>query len=206
MLQKWKAPKMEEPEFANDPPTLEEVYQSVTDTDPWAKAERQLQEGRSMQEVLSCSHAHFIAQAYTACCAGGCHLPKPCRALHHLQRLQVSIAPPLATLQRDPPCILLLHDAASRSRIPPVQVVQREYDELFGGEVEAVHVVQDMADLNKLCKEYEKLKGKLADLIDDYTSKKRRHKKIKPQKVGEVPIVLHYCYTLVAVCTSHALT
>ncbi|CAK0785988.1 hypothetical protein CVIRNUC_009201 [Coccomyxa viridis] len=110
--EKWKAPKMEEPEFANDPPTLEEVYQSVTDTDPWAKAERQLQEGRSMQEV-----------------------------------------------------------------------VQREYDELFGGEVEAVHVVQDMADLNKLCKEYEKLKGKLADLIDDYTSKKRRHKKIKPQKV-----------------------
>ena len=67
---------------------------------------------------------------------------------------------------------------------PPLQVVQREYDELFGGEVEAVHVVQDMADLNKLCKEYEKLKGKLADLIDDYTSKKRRHKKIKPQKVG----------------------
>ena len=26
----------------------------------------------------------------------------------------------------------------------------------YGGEVEAVHVVQDMADLNKLCKEYEK--------------------------------------------------
>ena len=67
VLQKWKAPKTEEPEFANDPPTLEEVYQSVTDTDPWAKAERQLQEGRSMQEVLSCSHAHFTMQVYTAC-------------------------------------------------------------------------------------------------------------------------------------------
>lgn len=64
-----------------------------------------------------------------------------------------------------------------------LQVVELEYDELFGGEVEAVHVVYDMADLNKLCKEYTKLKDKLADLIDDYTSKKRRHKKIKPQKV-----------------------
>ena len=61
--------------------------------------------------------------------------------------------------------------------------MELEYDELFGGEVEAVHVVYDMADLNTLCKEYNKLKDKLADLIDDYTSKKRRHKKIKPQKV-----------------------
>ena len=86
-----------------------------------------------------------------------------------------------------------------------MQVVQREYDELFGGEVEAVHVVQDMADLNKLCKEYEKLKGKLADLIDDYTSKKRRHKKIKPQKVIEAPSLLHSCYLLIAARKSHAL-
>ena len=70
-----------------------------------------------------------------------------------------------------------------------LQVVELEYDELFGGEVEAVHVVYDMADLNKLCKEYTKLKDKLADLIDDYTSKKRRHKKIKPQKVP--PSMLH---------------
>ena len=62
MLQKWKAPRIEEPEFANDPPTLEEVYKSVTDTDPWAKAERQLQEGRSMQEVPFRSHAHFTMQ------------------------------------------------------------------------------------------------------------------------------------------------
>ncbi|CAL5228475.1 g11617 [Coccomyxa viridis] len=111
--EQWKAPKAEEPEFANDPPTLEEAYKSVTDTDPWAKAEGLLQDGLSMQ-----------------------------------------------------------------------QVVELEYDELFGGEVEAVHVVYDMADLNKLCKEYTKLKDKLADLIDDYTSKKRRHKKIKPQKVN----------------------
>lgn len=74
-----------------------------------------------------------------------------------------------------------------------LQVVELEYDELFGGEVEAVHVVYDMADLNKLCKEYTKLKDKLADLIDDYTSKKRRHKKIKPQKVQLLSCFPFWC-------------
>ena len=51
LLQKWTAPKQEEPEFANDPPSLEEAYKSVTDTDPWAKAEGLLQDGLSMQQV-----------------------------------------------------------------------------------------------------------------------------------------------------------
>lgn len=51
LAQKWKAEKAEEPEFANDPPTLEEAYRSVTDTDPWAKAEGLLQDGLSMQQV-----------------------------------------------------------------------------------------------------------------------------------------------------------
>ena len=57
--------------------------------------------------------------------------------------------------------------------------MEREYAELFPGEVEAVHVVHDTAPMNSLVKEYAKLKGKLEDLVDDYTSKKRRHKKIK---------------------------
>ena len=51
LLQKWKAPKQEEPEFANDPPSLEAAYKSVTDTDPWARAEGLLQDGLSMQQV-----------------------------------------------------------------------------------------------------------------------------------------------------------
>ena len=58
-------------------------------------------------------------------------------------------------------------------------MVEREYEELFPGEVEAVHVVRDTAVLNGLVKEYDTLRGKLEDLLDDYTSKKRRHKKIK---------------------------
>lgn len=55
--------------------------------------------------------------------------------------------------------------------------------ELFPGEVEAVHVVYDLAALNGLCKEYDTLKRNLEDLVDDYTSKKRRHKPIKRKQV-----------------------
>ncbi len=63
-----------------------------------------------------------------------------------------------------------------------MQMVEQEYQELFPGEIEAVHVCYDLADLNGLCGEYEKLKRNLEDLVDDYTSKKRRHKPIKRKK------------------------
>ena len=43
-------------------------------------------------------------------------------------------------------------------------------------------MVYDTANMNSLVKEYETLKGKLEDLLDDYTSKKRRHKKTKRKK------------------------
>ena len=64
-----------------------------------------------------------------------------------------------------------------------MQIVEREYAELFPGEVESVHVVHDTAAMNSLVKEYAKIKGKLEDLLDDYTSKKRRHMKIKRKTV-----------------------
>lgn len=64
-----------------------------------------------------------------------------------------------------------------------MQMVEQEYAELFPGEVEAVHVVYDLAALNGLCKEYDTLKRNLEDLVDDYTSKKRRHKPIKRKQV-----------------------
>ena len=69
------------------------------------------------------------------------------------------------------------------------QMVEREYGELFPGEVEAVHVVRDTAGLNALVKEYGTLKGKLEDLLDDCTSKKRRHRKIK-RKTARAPALL----------------
>lgn len=65
------------------------------------------------------------------------------------------------------------------------QMVEQEYAELFPGEVEAVHVVYDLAALNGLCKEYDTLKRNLEDLVDDYTSKKRRHKPIKRKQVRD---------------------
>ncbi|EIE18583.1 DUF221-domain-containing protein [Coccomyxa subellipsoidea C-169] len=107
----WKAEPAEEPDFANDPPELDAAFRSVTDQDPWSKAEALLEDGLTVQ-----------------------------------------------------------------------QMVEQEYQELFPGEIEAVHVCYDLADLNGLCGEYEKLKRNLEDLVDDYTSKKRRHKPIKRKK------------------------
>jgi hypothetical protein len=66
---------------------------------------------------------------------------------------------------------------------PTVQMVEHEYAELFPGEVHSVHVVHDLSSLNKYTNEYETLKGKLEDLMDDYISKRRRHRKIKRKKV-----------------------
>ena len=48
----WAPRATEEPEFANEPPALEEAFRSVTDTDPWERARLLMQEhGMSMQEV-----------------------------------------------------------------------------------------------------------------------------------------------------------
>jgi hypothetical protein len=74
------------------------------------------------------------------------------------------------------------------ANFPFMQMVEQEYEELFPREVEAVHVCYDLADLNGFVKEYEKLKKNLEDLVDDYTSKKRRHKSIKRKKVTSFPM------------------
>ncbi|KAK9864573.1 hypothetical protein WJX84_004373 [Apatococcus fuscideae] len=64
-----------------------------------------------------------------------------------------------------------------------IEVVDTEYRELHPDEVEEVHVLNDTAVLERLVKEYQKLQRSLEDLIDDFTSKKRRSKKIKPKLV-----------------------
>lgn len=48
---KWKPEPQEEPEVANEPPMVNEAYQSVTEDDPWAKAEALLEQGLTMQQV-----------------------------------------------------------------------------------------------------------------------------------------------------------
>jgi hypothetical protein len=97
-----------------------------------------------------------------------------------------------------------------------LQIVEHEYGELFPGEVESVHVVHDLSDLNGLCKEYESLKGKMEDVIDDYISKRRRHIKIKRKKVRQgrvhppilpgnmAPISAHTCQRDLAYACSPA--
>ena len=82
------------------------------------------------------------------------------------------------------------HPPSTRSSAPNthrlwrgVQMVEREFATLFSGDVESVHVVYDTAKLDTLVEEYEKLHGNLTDLLDDYTSKKRRHKKFKRKQV-----------------------
>ena len=47
----WKPRPLEQPEFANSPPALEEAFHSVTDTDPWARSQAMLAQGLSMQEA-----------------------------------------------------------------------------------------------------------------------------------------------------------
>ncbi len=47
----WKAEPAEEPDFANDPPELDAAFRSVTDQDPWSKAEALLEDGLTVQQV-----------------------------------------------------------------------------------------------------------------------------------------------------------
>ena len=71
--------------------------------------------------------------------------------------------------------------------VPAAQMVEREMHTLFPGDVQSVHVVYDTAKLDSLVEEYEKIHGNLTDLLDDYTSKKRRHKKFKRKTVRPAP-------------------
>ena len=89
-----------------------------------------------------------------------------------------------------------LHDIASRRRMAcsaPVcdqtkdavllQLVRNEYDELFTGEVEAVHLVYNTNSLDPLVKEYDGMIRDLEDLIDDYASQLSRGKDVKRKDV-----------------------
>jgi hypothetical protein len=66
-----------------------------------------------------------------------------------------------------------------------LQLVAREYEELYPGEVDEVHLVRNTRELDPKVAEYEKLEQNLTDLLDDYTSKRRRHKTIKRKKVRQ---------------------
>ena len=85
-------------------------------------------------------------------------------------------------------CVLVQSTDVGRLR---AQMVEREMNTLFPGDVQSVHVVYDTAKLDSLVEEYEKIHSNLTDLLDDYTSKKRRHKKFK-RKTVRPPCLLPY--------------
>lgn len=69
------------------------------------------------------------------------------------------------------------------------QVVHSEFEEMFPGQVAAVHPVYDTTDLEPLDKEYDSLSQKLWDLIADYSRKVRKGKAPAPKKRKQVRVL-----------------
>ena len=72
-----------------------------------------------------------------------------------------------------------------------VQITEREFQELFPGQVVRVGMVHDTSDLDPLVSEYNQLKRKLEDLLDDYLGRQKRLLKIKRRKVAQPECQLH---------------
>jgi hypothetical protein len=66
-----------------------------------------------------------------------------------------------------------------KAGLTPEEMVRREFEDLYPNKVEAARIVCNTKKLDKLYKSYEKVKGKLEDLLDKYQMKMERHKKIK---------------------------
>lgn len=68
-----------------------------------------------------------------------------------------------------------------------VQLVESEYEELYPGEVAAVHLVHDNRPLRKMQGEYHAVLQSLLDLIDRYASRRARQKPVKRKTVRMLP-------------------
>ena len=64
-----------------------------------------------------------------------------------------------------------------------LQITEREFEELFPGQVARVGIVHDTTALDPLVKEYQKVTRQLEDLLDEYIGRKKQLKKIKRKKV-----------------------
>eukprot|EP00887_Chlorella_sp_A99_P007014 scaffold2.g7014.t1 len=58
-------------------------------------------------------------------------------------------------------------------------MVEATFRRIYGSELSHVHLVHDTSALDAAVSQYEKIKGLLTDLVDDYISQKRRGKEIK---------------------------
>lgn len=65
-----------------------------------------------------------------------------------------------------------------------MQITEREFQELFPGQVVRVRIVHDTGSLDSLVQDYEAMKRKLEDLLDEYLGRHRQMTKIKRKKVG----------------------
>ncbi|KAK9843537.1 hypothetical protein WJX81_008012 [Elliptochloris bilobata] len=63
------------------------------------------------------------------------------------------------------------------------ELVQKTVEDAFPGAVVRVHAVYDTSRLEPLVAEYEQTARRLADLLDDYTSRLRRHRSVKRRKM-----------------------
>ena len=75
-----------------------------------------------------------------------------------------------------------------------MQITEREFQELFPGQVVRVGMVHDTSALDPLVTEYNQVKRKLEDLLDDYLGRQKRLLKIKRRKVAKPD-----CHTLLQV-------
>ncbi|DBA81315.1 TPA: hypothetical protein ACH3X2_006925 [Trebouxia sp. C0005] len=66
------------------------------------------------------------------------------------------------------------------------EITEREFEELFPGQVARVGIVHDTTALDPLVKEYQKVTRQLEDLLDEYIGRKKQLKKIKRKKVKVV--------------------
>ena len=67
-----------------------------------------------------------------------------------------------------------------------MQITEREFEELFPGQVARVGIVHDTTALDPLVKEYQKVTRQLEDLLDEYIGRKKQLKKIKRKKVTQM--------------------
>ena len=81
-------------------------------------------------------------------------------------------------------CMLICPTFASSSGCVAcrAQLVKKTTEDAFPGSVVRVHAVYDTSRLVPLTREFSDTRRRLADLLDDYTSRLRRHRSVKRRK------------------------
>ena len=164
------------------------LHRAVSRIDAWQAPRRQLSEGLSPTEVREPADCSLAAHLAPVC---GCARPR-----HACTRPEASAgvilssaAPASAQLActRRWLCTAGLSDKGMHDDPCAVtQLVTAEFNELYPGEVAAVHLVHDNRLLRKVQGEYRSTLQGLLDLVDRYASRRARHKPVK-RKTARLP-------------------